>query len=162
MSFKLRILEKNDLNKIYKLMNDEFNMSYWFREPYLSFVELEQYYEKQILDNSQRHFAIEYEEKFAGLIELVDIDNIHRHAEIQIIVDKEFRGLKLAQKAFKKCIQYGFETINLQKIYLYVDVENKPALKVYKKMGFEVEGTLKKHYFVNGKYHDVYFMSLFK
>lgn len=83
-------------------MNDEFNMSYWFREPYLSFVELEQYYEKQILDNSQRHFAIEYEGKFAGLIELVDIDNIHRHAEIQIIVDKEFRGLKLAQKAFKK------------------------------------------------------------
>ncbi|MCL0312120.1 GNAT family N-acetyltransferase [Apilactobacillus sp. TMW 2.2459] len=162
MSFKLRILEKKDLPQVYQLMNDEFNMSYWFREPYLSFIELEKYYEKQIVNDHQRHFAIEYDGHFAGIVELVDIDNIHRHAEIQIIVDKDFRGLKLAQKAFNKCIEYGFGTINLQKIYLYVDIENKPAIKVYKKMGFNTEGTLKKHYFVNGKYHDVYFMSLFK
>lgn len=162
MSFKLRALEKSDLTSIHQLFNDPFNMQFWFEEPYLPMEKLEDRFNHSLNDNSIRSFAVNYNENFAGIVELIDIDLRHRHAEIQIIIDSEFRGLKLAQKAFAECLKYAFNTLNLHKIYLYVDVENAPAVKVYQKLGFKTEGTLKEQYFANGSYHDCAIMSIFQ
>jgi len=57
---------------------------------------------------------------------------------------------------------YAFQTLNLQKILLEVLTENSPALKLYLKLGFEIEGTLKKQFYIDGNYKDVYILSLFK
>ncbi|UQS84879.1 GNAT family N-acetyltransferase [Apilactobacillus apisilvae] len=162
MSFKLRAIESKDLKKVHKLFNNPFNMKFWFAEPYLPMEKLQAKFNHDLDDNSSRSFAITHDEKFAGIIELVDIDLISQNAEIQIIIDSEFRGLKLAQKAFKACMEYGFNTLNLHKIYLNVDVENAPAVNVYKKMGFNIEGTLKDQYFADGDFRDCYFMGILK
>ncbi|WP_105956719.1 GNAT family N-acetyltransferase [Apilactobacillus quenuiae] len=162
MSFKIRALERTDLTNVHQLMNDPFNMQFWFKEPYLQKEKLDEKFDKLINDHAVRSFAITYNDNFAGIVELVDVDLRHRHAEIQIIVDDEFRGLKLAQKSFKACLDYAFSTLNLHKVYLYVDVDNAPAVNVYKKIGFQIEGKLKEQYFENNKYHDCYFMSIFK
>jgi diamine N-acetyltransferase len=45
-------------------------------------------------------------------------------------------------------------------LHLLVLEDNKPAIKVYEKCGFVVEGRLRRHVFKNGKFKDVLFMGL--
>ncbi|MGO1535176.1 MAG: spermidine acetyltransferase, partial [Halomonas sp.] len=49
---KLRALERNDLRFVHELNNNQSIMSYWFEEPYESFDELEELYNKHIHDNA--------------------------------------------------------------------------------------------------------------
>ena len=43
-------------------------------------------------------------------------------------------------------IDYAFLVLNLNKVYLYVDVNNEKAVHIYKKAGFIIEGELKEHF----------------
>ena len=49
--------------------------------------------------------------------------------------------------------------LNLQRLELTVFTDNEPAVRLYKKSGFEIEGTLRRHIFRAGKYVDVYSMA---
>ena len=51
-------------------------------------------------------------------------------------------------------------SLGAKKITLDFNGSNMPARRMYEKMGFEVEGTLKNHIFVCGKYEDIVIMSL--
>ncbi|KJD52435.1 spermidine acetyltransferase, partial [Bacillus amyloliquefaciens] len=75
---KLRPLEREDLPFVHRLNNDAKIMSYWFEEPYETFVELQDLFDKHIHDQSERRFIIEKETEMIGLVELVEIDYIHR------------------------------------------------------------------------------------
>lgn len=70
-SIKLRPLEREDLKYVHKLNNDSRIMSYWFEEPYESFVELQDLFEKHIHKQSERRFIVEKEKEILGLVELV-------------------------------------------------------------------------------------------
>src|SRR2546427_6917737 len=63
----------------------------------------------------------------AGLVELVEIDLIHRRAEFQIIIAPEQQGQGIAAQATRLALDYGFKTLNLHKIFLHVDQENEKA-----------------------------------
>ena len=77
----LRALERNDLRFVHELNNNQSIMSYWFEEPYESFDELEELYNKHIHDNAERRFVAEDSHGNAiGLVELIEIDYIHRSA----------------------------------------------------------------------------------
>ncbi|HEX3053108.1 MAG TPA: GNAT family N-acetyltransferase, partial [Aggregatilineaceae bacterium] len=52
--------------------------------------------------------------------------------------------------------------LNLSRIELEVFVDNEPALKLYRKFGFEIEGMLKDFAFRDGKYVDTYAMARIK
>lgn len=52
--------------------------------------------------------------------------------------------------------------MGLDKIYLYTISNNERARKVYLKNGFIHEGVLRKHYFCNGDYQDLWVMSILK
>ncbi|GHY02192.1 spermidine n1-acetyltransferase [Vibrio cholerae] len=81
----LRALERGDLRFIHNLNNNRNIMSYWFEEPYESFDELEELYNKHIHDNAERRFVVEDAQKnLIGLVELIEINYIHRSAEFQI------------------------------------------------------------------------------
>jgi diamine N-acetyltransferase len=67
----------------------------------------------------------------------------------------------LSEEAMRYGIHYAFDILNIHKVYLYVDVDNAPAVHVYRKIGFVEEGHLRKQFFTNGEYHDLYVMGLF-
>lgn len=159
---KIRPLEKKDLNDVHALNNSKAVMSYWFEEPYESLDELYSLYNKHILDNNERRFVIEVENRFAGVIELVEISYLHRNCEMQVAILPEFQGRGLAEKAMRHGIDYAFNMLNLYKAYLYVDVDNAAAIHIYEKLGFMIEGRMIRQFYSNGSYHDSYFMGLFK
>lgn len=90
---KLRPLEREDLRFVHQLDNNASVMRYWFEEPYEAFVELSDLYDKHIHDQSERRFVIECDGEKAGLVELVEINHVHRRAEFQIIISPEYQGL---------------------------------------------------------------------
>ena len=159
---KLRALERKDLPFVHELDNSRQVMAFWFEEPYESLDEMYSLYDKHIHDSSERRFVIDVDGEFAGVLELMNIDFIHRNCEIQIIVSEEFRGQKLAQKAFTRGIEYTFNMLNMHKVYLYVDVENESAVHIYTKLGFKKEGYLREQFFAEGRYHDSHMMSILK
>lgn len=100
-SIKLRPLEREDLRFVHQLDNNASVMRYWFEEPYEAFVELSDLYDKHIHDQSERRFVIECNGEKAGLVELVEINHVHRRAEFQIIISPDYQGKGLATRAAK-------------------------------------------------------------
>lgn len=159
---KLRPLEREDLHFVHQLDNNASVMRYWFEEPYEAFVELSDLYVKHIHDQSERRFVVEHQGDKVGLVELVEINHIHRRAEFQIIIDPNHQGKGLASKAVKLAMDYAFSVLNLYKLYLIVDKENEKAIHIYNKLGFEVEGELIHEFFINGEYRNTIRMCIFQ
>lgn len=152
----LRALERSDLRFIHNLNNNRNIMAYWFEEPYESFDELEELYNKHIHDNAERRFIAENSDnQVIGLVELIEINYIHRSAEFQIIIAPEFQGNGYAMGLISKALDYSFTILNLHKIYLLVALENEKAVHLYRKAGFTEEGHLVQEFFFNGGYQDV-------
>lgn len=161
-TLRIRPLEREDLRFVHDLDNNESVMHYWFEEPYEAFVELCDLYDKHIHDQSERRFVAEHEGQRVGLVELVEINHIHRRAEFQIIIAPDQQGRGYATAASILAIEYAFFVLNLYKLYLVVDVDNQPALAVYRKLGFRDEGVLRHEFFVNGEYRDALRMAIFQ
>ncbi|XAW87645.1 spermidine N1-acetyltransferase [Vibrio sp. CDRSL-10 TSBA] len=152
----LRALERSDLRFIHDLNNNRNIMSYWFEEPYESFDELEELYNKHIHDNAERRFVVENEQKeLVGLVELIEIDYIHRSGEFQIIITPQHQGRGFARTLIHKALDYSFTILNLHKVYLHVAIDNEKAVHLYQSCGFKEEGHLVEEFFINGAYRDV-------
>lgn len=159
----LRPLERDDLHFVHQLNNNRTVMGYWFEEPYESFVELEELYRKHIHDQSERRFIVQDgERKRVGLVELVEIDHLHRRAEFLIMTAPEHQSRGYARAATQLAINYAFRVLNLYKLYLLVDVDNARAIAIYEAAGFQREGVLTDEYFSDGRYHSVVRMRLFQ
>lgn len=153
---RLRALERNDLRFVHNLNNNRSIMSYWFEEPYESFDELEELYNRHIHDNAERRFVVENAKKeLVGLVELIEIDYIHRRAEFQIIINTEHQGKGFARELINRALDYSFTILNLHKVYLVVATENEKAIHLYEDCGFVEEGYFIKEIFINGQYRDV-------
>jgi diamine N-acetyltransferase len=152
----LRALERSDLRFVHNLNNNRNIMSYWFEEPYESFGELEELYNRHIHDNAERRFVVENMKKeLIGLVELIEIDYIHRRAEFQIIINTEHQGKGFARELINRALDYSFTILNLHKVYLVVATENEKAIHLYEECGFVEEGLFVKDIFINGQYRDV-------
>lgn len=162
VSVKLRPLERDDLAFVHQIDNNASVMRYWFEEPYEAFVELVDLYDKHIHDQSERRFIIGHRDSKVGLVELMEINHIHRRAEFQIIIDPAYQGKGYASSAARLALSYGFSVLNLYKLYLIVDKENAKAIHIYSKLGFNIEGELIDEFFVNGKYRTVLRMCIFQ
>jgi diamine N-acetyltransferase len=159
----LRPLERGDLHFVHVLNNNRSVMGYWFEEPYESFVELEELYRKHIHDQSERRFIVEdAAHERVGLVELVEIDHLHRRAEFLIMISPEQQARGYARAATRLAINYAFRVLNLYKLYLLVDVDNERAIRIYEDAGFQREGVLIDEFFSDGRYHDVVRMCLFQ
>ncbi len=158
---RLRALEKDDLKFVHDLNNNRSIMSYWFEEPYEAYVELEDLYNKHIHDQSERRFIAETQEGISvGLVELVEINYIHRRAELQLIIDPKHQGKGYSVLVTNLAVNYAFKILNINKLYLIVAEENPKAIHVYEKCGFKKEGTLIHEFFTNGYFRDAIRMYL--
>lgn len=159
---KLRPLERPDLHFVHQLNNNDIVMRYWFEEPYEAYAELSRLYDKHVSDQGERRFIIESEAEPVGLVELVEIDYIHRRAEFQIIIAPQWQGRGYSRTATSMAVDYAFRVLNLYKVYLIVDKENHRAIRTYEGCGFQVECELIHEFFVNGEYRNAVRMCLFQ
>ena len=88
---------------------------------------------------------------------MLNIDRKNLKAEYYIVIgEKDYRGLGIAKRASLKLLKYAFEELKLNKIYLYTEVDNVSAQKMFEKVGMRKEGLLKDDLYYNNRYVDRY------
>lgn len=112
------------------------------------------------------HFSIvipseDGSEKLIGNCGIHNIDWKNRVAEVGIVIgEKEYQNKGFGTEAIELLLEYGFNTVNLNRIELYTYEFNERALNSYKKVGFIEEGRKRQFIWSKGKYHDAILMGI--
>jgi RimJ/RimL family protein N-acetyltransferase len=111
---------------------------------------------------SHHVFVAEEEGKLLGQLvafHMYGRNNRVKHVvHIGISVLKSHWGMGIGAKLFS-IMEAWAKTDGIMRLELTVMTHNERGIALYKKMGFEIEGTKKASIFVNGKYVDEYLMS---
>ena len=161
----LRGLERSDLTwNMFQWANDAEVTHYMIMGAMPNTVEqLEEEYEQLSKSDKDVVFAIvdKKSDTHIGNAGLYLINYISRVGEFRIIVgEKEYWNKGYGTEATKLTVDYGFERLNLNCIFLGVNVEHAGAIKAYEKAGFVKEGAMRQMIYRNGRYYDAVRMSI--
>jgi RimJ/RimL family protein N-acetyltransferase len=79
-----------------------------------------------------------------------------------LIGDKTYWNKGYGTEALKLLLKHGFETLNLNRIFLRVYEDNPRAIHCYEKVGFVHEGRMRQGRFTKGQFVDILFMSVLR
>jgi UDP-4-amino-4,6-dideoxy-N-acetyl-beta-L-altrosamine N-acetyltransferase len=108
-------------------------------------------------------FAIRVAEKLTGVVQLIDIDPIHRSAELTIRIGHETdRGKGYGTEALKLAVDHAWRDLNLHRVWLRVFEDNARAMEAYRKAGFEREGLMREAAHIDGRYVGLVIMAILR
>lgn len=82
-----------------------------------------------------------------------------RHVgQLGMAVHDDWQGKGVGSALMQAAVDMADRWLNLTRLELEVWTDNEPALRLYKKFGFVVEGTLHQYALRDGQYIDVYAM----
>lgn len=101
-------------------------------------------------------FAIEINGETAGWIAINQLNApfFEHKAKIDFCLHPKYRGKGIMTKVIKKVIEYAFKKYKLKRIESWTRTFNKSTIELNKKVGFKLEGILKKNKCKQGKYLD--------
>jgi RimJ/RimL family protein N-acetyltransferase len=107
-------------------------------------------------------FVVDVDGAAVGTAALSGFDMYARHAEAGISLVPEARGRGVGTAAMRLLVEFGFLRRNLHRIHLQAIASNAGALRSYEKAGFVVEGRLREHAWVRGRYEDIVLMAILR
>jgi RimJ/RimL family protein N-acetyltransferase len=158
----LKGVEELDLESRIKLRNKTSFRKYFREHKDITKIDQSNWYKKILSDKNQYNFSIFAENNLIGHCGLYYINWINRSAEFGIYIgNNNYRNGGYGSDALRTLIKYGFNDLNLNKIWCEV-YKNNEALHVYKHIGFKHEGTLRDNYYNEGRYWDSDILSMLK
>ena len=101
--------------------------------------------------------------KLIGSLAFTNFDWRNRSSEFGIMIgEKTYWNQGYGAEAVRLLVRHGFDTLNLNRIFLHVFENNPRAIRAYEKAGFVREGRLRQAEFTDGKYIDILVMSILK
>lgn len=165
---RFRAPERDDLSLFISWLNDpEVRAGLLMHLPF-SMADEEQWFEGVLKRPPHEHpFVIEVHQaedwKALGTCGFHNLDWRIRSAEVGIMIgEKSYWNRGYGTETMRLLLKHGFETLNLNRIYLDVYQNNPRAVRTYEKAGFVHEGTKRQAAFKNGQYIDVLLMSVLK
>jgi len=171
---RFRAAEREDLPTFVRWINDpEVQQGIGIYLPYSQVAE-ENWFESMLKHPLDEHvLAIEVRQpaanggeeswKLIGSCGFSDIDRRNRSAEFGInIGEKDYWNRGYGTEAVRLLVKYGFNTLNLHRIFLRVFETNPRAVRAYEKAGFTHEVRYRQAEFRNGKYIDMLVMSILR
>lgn len=98
-----------------------------------------------------------------GMLSLIDIDLANRRAESArfLIGDEEAaHGAPAAVEAMQLLYGLAFDRLGLERVYGVIEERNHLMVKWQKYLGMKEEGRLRRHFFMDGAFHDAVALSL--
>ncbi len=163
----LRALTETDIPQTLSWHNQEDIRDLYIGHPFPVNKEMEESWYKKILTSNYPTtvFGIELiqSKKLIGLSFLKNINNIHSNAEFAIYIgDIDSRGKGFSKEATIKTLEFAFFSLGLNRVFLKVLKRNNIAIKLYEKLGFIIEGTLRESTFKNNCFEDELMMGILK
>ena len=123
----------------------------------------QKWFENYRKNKSKKFFTIMDDTKPIGFMGLSNISKSNKNADLFIMIGEDaYRGKGVGKIAMQWLLDYGFVKLKLHKINLGVIERNKPAVKLYKKMGFKIEGVMVDEVFYKNGYYTCLSMALFR
>ncbi|MBN1250983.1 MAG: GNAT family N-acetyltransferase, partial [Bacteroidales bacterium] len=145
---KLRAIEPEDLELLYKWENNSENWQFSNTlVPYSKYI-LKQYIEnsnKDIFETKQLRLIIinKIDNSAIGTIDLFDIDFYNLKAGIGILIaDSENRKKGYAGISLEIIINYSFKYLGLNQLYCEISEKNTSSLKLFQNLHFLISGKL--------------------
>jgi RimJ/RimL family protein N-acetyltransferase len=165
---RLRHVEREDLPRFVEWLNDpEVRRGLAMHLP-LSMAEEADWFENTLKrEPDERPLAIEVGRAegwaLVGNCGFFNIEWRARSAELGIFIgDKDCWNKGYGTEAMRLLLRHGFDTLNLNRIYLRVFADNPRAIGAYEKAGFVEEGRMRQAEYHEGHYLDVLLMSVLK
>lgn len=83
-------------------------------------------------------------------------------ASIGMMVRDDWQGKGVGTALMQAAMDFADQWLNVSRVELSVFVDNAPAIALYQKFGFEIEGTMRKAAFREGAFVDVLMMARLK
>lgn len=146
----LRVAEPYDADAIYRWEND---MQIWrvseTTVPY-SMHQIETFLLSNNDLNSEKQLRLIIErlsDKAAvGCVDIYDYDSHNSRAGIGILIDKDHRRQGYAAQAIELLMDYCFNTLLLNQLYVYTLANNMESMLLFESLGFERCGVRKQWY----------------
>lgn len=162
--FSIKYISEADTMKMSMAMEKE-PVSDWTCRPLnpsaKSFGELNEKYSRLIENDSAAAYGIYCGWEFMGQIQVFDYNPRNKSAEIGYYLLPEYRGKGTMEKALTLFVRAVFENTGLNKLTAQTAEFNDCSVKLLKKLGFSLDGTLREHHEKDGKlYSDLIFSIL--
>jgi len=133
---KLRDVQMEDCDLLWGWRNDANTRASAFHTEIVPYDAHKDWFNKAIVDSS-RHILIimNYKNKPVGQMRL-DIKD--EEAEVDIVVDKEYRGRGYGTAALRIVAEKTFKCYNLKRLKAIIKKNNQPSISAFSKAGFKV------------------------
>jgi L-phenylalanine/L-methionine N-acetyltransferase len=163
MKIDIRHAQPQDISAIHAIFVSLHVIHGTMRIPYHSLT----YIEKRIETNEHMIKLVAcVDEKVIGYAELATHPDAPRHrhaAEINIIgVNSDWLGKGVGEALLSALIDLAENWMQITRLSLVVWSSNENAINLYRKCGFELEGSMKQFVFKEGKYEDALLMARIK
>ena len=117
--------------------------------------------EQSVSDDSIVAFAILHAGTHVGNVILDRMNTWLRSSRLSIYIgEASSRGCGVGSSAVHLACEHGFTASVQNKIWLTVHTENSAAIASYQRIGFQIEGTLRQEFLLDGDLVDVHYMGL--
>ncbi len=156
-AIRIRKLVASDKSQLAKLANNHNisnNLRDYFPNPYNE-EDAKSFIKMTIQQDPIVSFGIEFRGELCGVISLMLQDDMYRKsAEIGYWLGEPYWGKGITTNAVGQITKYGFEKLNLIRIYAGVIEYNTASMSVLEKSGFKKEGIFRKAIVKNDKIWD--------
>ena len=168
---RLRAIEKDDLPRFVKWLAEEEIRSFLSQHLPFSLMQEERWHEENLQAREEQAWAIDAQPEGAGFGPWEHIGScgfFHlnwrcRRAETGILIGaREHWGKGYGSDALETLAHWGFDTLNLNRIYLRVFEDNARAIRCYQKVGFVEEGRLRQDDYRDGAFRDTLLMGMLR
>ena len=144
MTIILRRFRREDIPKKVEWINNPDNNRFLHYDIPISIEGTERWFNSHIGDDTRYDAVIEADGVPVGTIGLLSIDKKNSKAEFYIAMgETSYKGKGVAKEASRLILQYGFEVLGLNRIYLFTEAENVIAQRLFERVGFVKEGMLR-------------------
>ncbi len=160
-NLKIRATNSGDLEDIYEIMSCPGVVRNTMQLPYVSIDERRKWLEG--LGPDDHMLVAELDGKVIGNMGLhCRRGRLAHMGHIGMSVHDDYQGQGIGTALMEAVVDMADNWLNLKRLELDVYIDNEPGVRLYKKFGFEIEGTRKSLAFRDGEFVDAYSMARLK
>ncbi|MDR0368203.1 MAG: GNAT family N-acetyltransferase [Bacteroidales bacterium] len=164
----LKPIEEEDLTFLMNLRWDKDITQFIIHDP-ISKQDQKKWYEK-ISKGNNLALSVFYKDpkntaqtEIIGTVGLFDVNMRHQHAKLKSTrILAKYQGSGIVFEVLMLVLDYGFNTLNLNKVFGDSFEENTPIIKILETLGFQKEGVLRNHYFHEGMFKNAIALGLLR
>jgi RimJ/RimL family protein N-acetyltransferase len=90
-----------------------------------------------------------------GVMAFCKVDKKNRNSELGYWITQKYWNSGFASEAAKRILEFGFNVLNLERVFAKCVPENEASKKVMEKIGMQYEGTMRHEILKENQYYDM-------